>query len=80
MMRYDFILTIDILKNDTIVKQYFGLIMILFCMSGMLFLLGTLACVKIAKSLKSQAPQGFSGCLDIDNDEMSKQPENPCGS
>ena len=26
-----------------------------------------------AKSLKSQAPQGFSGCLDIENDEMNKK-------
>ena len=30
-------------------------------------------CLKNAKSLKSQAPQGFSGCLDIDNDEMNKK-------
>ena len=30
-------------------------------------------CVNIAKSLKSQAPQGFSGCLDIGNDEMNKK-------
>ena len=30
-------------------------------------------CPENAKSLKSQAPQGFSGCLDIDNDEMNKK-------
>ena len=33
----------------------------------------TLGCLKNAKSLKSQAPQGFSGCLDIENDEMNKK-------
>ena len=33
----------------------------------------SLGCLKNAKSLKSQAPQGFSGCLDIDNDEMNKK-------
>ena len=32
-----------------------------------------LGCLKNTKSLKSQAPQGFSGCLDIDNDEMNKK-------
>ena len=32
-----------------------------------------LGCQENAKSLKSQAPQGFSGCLDIDNDEMNKK-------
>ena len=32
-----------------------------------------LGCPENAKSLKSQAPQGFSGCLDIDNDEMNKK-------
>ena len=32
-----------------------------------------LGCLKNAKSLKSQAPQGFSGCLDIENDEMNKK-------
>ena len=32
-----------------------------------------LGCLKNAKSLKSQAPQGFSGCLDIDNDQMNKK-------
>ena len=26
-----------------------------------------------ANSIKSQVPQGFSGCLDIDNDEMNKK-------
>ena len=31
-----------------------------------------LGCPENAKSLKSQAPQGFSGCLDIENDEMNK--------
>ena len=30
-------------------------------------------CPENAKSLKSQAPQGFSGCLDIDNDQMNKK-------
>ena len=33
----------------------------------------TIGCPENAKSLKSQAPQGFSGCLDIDNDEMNKK-------
>ena len=33
----------------------------------------TLGCHENAKSLKSQAPQGFSGCLDIENDEMNKK-------
>ena len=32
-----------------------------------------LGCPENAKSLKSQAPQGFSGCLDIDNDQMNKK-------
>ena len=32
-----------------------------------------LGCPENAKSLKSQAPQGFSDCLDIDNDEMNKK-------
>ena len=32
-----------------------------------------LGCPENAKSLKSQAPQGFSGCLDIENDEMNKK-------
>ena len=32
-----------------------------------------LGCLKNTKSLKSQAPQGFSGCLDIENDEMNKK-------
>ena len=32
-----------------------------------------LVCPENAKSLRSQAPQGFSGCLDIDNDEMNKK-------
>ena len=32
-----------------------------------------LACLKITQILKSQAPQGFSGCLDIDNDEMNNK-------
>ena len=32
-----------------------------------------IGCPENAKSLKSQAPQGFSGCLDIDNDEMNKK-------
>ena len=32
-----------------------------------------LGCPENAKSLKSQAPQGFSGCLDIDNDEIKKK-------
>ena len=32
-----------------------------------------LARFKNAKSLKSHAPQGFSGCLDMDNDEMNKK-------
>ena len=31
-----------------------------------------IACLKITKSLKSQAPHGLSGCLDIDNDEINK--------
>ena len=30
-------------------------------------------CPENAKSFKSQAPQGFSGCLDIENDEMNKK-------
>ena len=30
-----------------------------------------LGCPENAKSLKSQAPQGFSGCLDIENDELN---------
>ena len=34
---------------------------------------GCVGCPENAKSLKSQAPQGFSGCLDIDNDEMNKK-------
>ena len=33
----------------------------------------SLGCPENAKSLKSQAPQGFSGCLDIENDEMNKK-------
>ena len=33
----------------------------------------SLGCLKNAKSLKSQAPQGFSGCLDIDNDQVNKK-------
>ena len=33
----------------------------------------SVGCPENAKSLKSQAPQGFSGCLDIDNDEMNKK-------
>ena len=33
---------------------------------------GRLDCVKITKSLKSQVPQSFSGCLDIENDETNK--------
>ena len=32
-----------------------------------------LGCPENAKSLKSQAPQGYSGCLDIENDEMNKK-------
>ena len=32
-----------------------------------------LGCLKNTKSLKSEAPQGFSGCLDIENDEMNKK-------
>ena len=32
-----------------------------------------IGCPENAKSLKSQAPQGFSGCLDIENDEMNKK-------
>ena len=32
-----------------------------------------IGCPENAKSLKSQAPQGFYGCLDIDNDEMNKK-------
>ena len=51
-----------------------------------------LGCPKNIKSSKSQAPQGFYGCLDIENDEMnkkkililslsmSKQPEKPWGT
>ena len=35
--------------------------------------MGLLGCPENAKSLKSQAPQGFSGCLDIESDEMSKK-------
>ena len=34
---------------------------------------GALGCPENAKSSKSHAPQGFSGCLDIDNDEMNKK-------
>ena len=34
-----------------------------------------LGCLKNAKSLKSKAPQGFSGCLDIENDERKKKIE-----
>ena len=34
---------------------------------------GRVGCLKNTKSLKSQAPQGFSGSLDIDNDEMKKK-------
>ena len=30
----------------------------------------TLACPKITQNLKSQAAQGFSGCLEIDNAMM----------
>ena len=30
-------------------------------------------CPENAKSFKSQAPQGFSGCLDIENDEINKK-------
>ena len=33
----------------------------------------SLGCPENAKSLKSQAPQGFSGFLDIENDEMNKK-------
>ena len=33
----------------------------------------TIGCPENAKSLKSQAPQGFSGCSDIENDEMNKK-------
>ena len=33
----------------------------------------SVGCPENAKSLKSQAPQGFSGCLDIENDEMNKK-------
>ena len=33
-----------------------------------------IGCLKNTKSLKSQAPQGFSGCLDIGNNEMSAIP------
>ena len=34
---------------------------------------GRLACPENTQSLKSHAPQGFSGCLDIENDEMNKK-------
>ena len=40
------------------------------CITSVTRLVG---CPDNAKSLKSQAPQGFSGCLDIDNDEMNKK-------
>ena len=33
-----------------------------------------LGCLENAKSLKSQAPQGFSGCLDIYNRGMVRDP------
>ena len=37
----------------------------------------SLGCPENAKSLKSQAPQGFSDCLDIDNDEMKGEANAP---
>ena len=37
-----------------------------------------LGCLKNTKSLKSQAPQGFSGCLDINNDEMNSKKKFVC--
>ena len=44
------------------------------CLTFAKFGLGDLVgCPKNAKSWKSQAPQGFSGCLDIENDEMNKK-------
>ena len=40
---------------------------------SLLLVLLSVGCPENAKSLKSQAPQGFPGCLDIENDEMNKK-------
>ena len=43
-----------------------------FVTSHFLLLGGSLACLKITLSFKNQTSQDFSGCLNIENDEMNE--------